>query len=474
MKIHEQCTVAPPPSATKTSLTLTFFDLFWLRIHPLELTFFYSLASQQSNPSFFFANVVPKLKTSLSHTLQHFLPLAGNVVWPSDSPKPFVQFTPGDAVSVVVAESDAEFDQEIDYSPRETAPTRPFIPHLHSSESLASVMSIQITLFPNKGFSIGMNIHHAVLDGKSAAMFIKAWAFLCQTQTNDETQIPSLVPELLPSFDRTLVKEPAHLRPFFTENLTGFLSNTYPQDNSDGRCLKILDFPPKDAVRATFVLTGGDLEKIKRRVLSKWEVVEESNSTVSSKPPNLSSFVVICAYVAVCIAKAVHGVEREKDKFAFLLAADWRFRSEPRIPDNYFGNCVWNNVVDSDPLDFIKEEGVVLVAKRIHRKVKMLGEEAVLEGFSQLVDLMKQGAQIIGVSMSNRFGVYDTNFGFGKPSKVEITSLDRNSSSQTFGLVESKDGSGGVEVEIVMNKQAMDLFATLFREGLCDDESSSS
>ncbi|KAK7374516.1 hypothetical protein VNO80_07946 [Phaseolus coccineus] len=129
--------------------------------------------------------VVPKLKTSLSHTLQHFLPLAGNIVWPSDSPKPFVQFTPGDAVSVVVTESDAEFDQEIDYSPREIAQFHPFIPHLHSSESLASVMSIQITLFPNKGFSISMSTHHAVLDGKSAA--IKAWASLCQTQTNDET-----------------------------------------------------------------------------------------------------------------------------------------------------------------------------------------------------------------------------------------------------------------------------------------------
>ncbi|KAK7335400.1 hypothetical protein VNO80_27218 [Phaseolus coccineus] len=180
MKIHEQCIVAPPPLAPKTSLTLTFFDLFWLRFHPLELLFFYSLASQQSNPSFFFANVFPKLKTSLSHTLQHFLPLAGNIVWPSDSPKPFVQFTPGDAVSVVVTESDAEFNQEIDYSPRETAGSHPFIPHLHSSESLASVMSIQITLFPNKGFSIGMSTHHAVLDGKSAAMFIKAWASLCQ------------------------------------------------------------------------------------------------------------------------------------------------------------------------------------------------------------------------------------------------------------------------------------------------------
>ncbi|KAK7374515.1 hypothetical protein VNO80_07945 [Phaseolus coccineus] len=248
----------------------------------------------------------------------------------------------------------------------------------------------------------------------------------------------------------------------------------YPQDNSDGRCLKIVPLPPitKDVVRATFVLTRGDLEKIKRRVLSKWEVVEESKSTVSSKPPNLSSFVVTCAYVTVCIAKAIHGVEREKDKFAFVFSADWRFRSELRIPDTYFGNCVWHNSVDADQLDFIKEEGVVLVAKRIHRKVKMLGQEAVIEGFSEFLDLIKQGVQIMIVAMSNRLGVYDTNFGFGKPSKVEITSLDR-SSYQTLGLVESKDGSGGVEVGMVMNKHAMDLFATLFREGLCDDDESS-
>ncbi|CAJ1828363.1 unnamed protein product [Sphenostylis stenocarpa] len=467
MKIHEQCVVAPPPSATQTSITLTFFDLFWLRLRPLELTFFYSLPPPHSDPSFFFANVVPKLKTSLSHTLHYFLPLAGNIVWPSDSPKPIVQFTPGDGVSVVVTESDVEFNHEIDYSPREAARSHPFVPHLHSSDSLASVVSFQITLFPNEGFSIGMSINHAVLDGKSAAMFIKAWASLCQSQTNDETQIPSLVPELEPSFDRTLIKEPD-----FTENLTGFLLNAFPQENRDPRCLKIIPSSPvpKDAIRAKFVLTRRDLEKIKKRVLFKWDVVEESKSTVSSKPATLSSFVVTCAYVTVCIAKAVHGVDRGKKKFAFGFAADWRFRLEPRIPDNYCGNCVWNNLVNAEPFDYIKEEGVVIVAKHIHRRVKMLDKGAAFERFSQIMDLSRQGdVQMIGAKMSNRFGVYDTDFGWGKPAKVEITSLQGNK-TPNIGLAESKDGSGGVEVELVLNKHVMNLFATLFREGLRDDD----
>ncbi|CAJ1828453.1 unnamed protein product, partial [Sphenostylis stenocarpa] len=450
--VHSQLLLIPPGS-------LAISDRFCPWLLPFELTFFYSLPPPHSDPTFFFANVVPKLKTSLSHTLHYFLPLAGNIVWPSDSPKPIVQFTPGDAVSVVVTESDAEFNHEINYSPREAARSHPLVPHLHSSDSIASVMCFQITLFPNKGFSIGMSTQHAVLDGKSAVMFIKAWASLCRSQTNDDTQILPLVPELQPSFERSLIKEPTHVRAYFKQKC-------------DERCLRSRPSPPvaKDAVRAKFVLTRGDLEIIKRRILSKWDLVEESKSTVSSKPSTLSSFVITCAYVTVCIAKAVHGIDREKKKFAFGFAADWRFRLEPRIPDNYCGNCVWNSLVNAEPLDYIKKEGVVIVAKHIHRKVKMLDEGPVFDGLSQIVEFLRQeDVQIIGVTMSNRFGVYDTDFGWGKPAEVEITSLDR-STCPCIGLAESKDGSGGVEVELVMNKHVMDLFATLFRQGLCDDD----
>ncbi|BAT83277.1 hypothetical protein LR48_Vigan843s003400 [Vigna angularis] len=135
LKIHEQCTVAPP-SAPQTSLPLVFFDLFWLRFHPVERIFFYSLPVTHSNPSIFFTQVVPKLKTSLS----------GNVLWPNASSNPVVQYTPGDAVSVVLAESEADFDHALDNAPKEASESRFLVPHLESSDSHASVMALQITL----------------------------------------------------------------------------------------------------------------------------------------------------------------------------------------------------------------------------------------------------------------------------------------------------------------------------------------
>lgn len=40
-------------------------------------------------------------------------------------------------------------------------------------EDKAKAMAIQITLFWNKGFSIGISFHHVVSDGKSSTTFMK-------------------------------------------------------------------------------------------------------------------------------------------------------------------------------------------------------------------------------------------------------------------------------------------------------------
>ncbi|KAK7340651.1 hypothetical protein VNO77_21360 [Canavalia gladiata] len=464
IKIHDHCTVAPP-SATQTSLPLTFFDFFWLRFHPVERIFFYSLHASQSHPSYFFDKVVTKLKTSLSLTLQHFPPLAGKVVWPSDSKNPIIQYTPGDSVSLILAHSHVDFHDMLSDSPHETNMSRSLVPHLESSDSRASAISLQITLFPNRGFSIGISTHHAVLDGKSSTLFIKAWASLCKI--NDES--PSLVPELEPFFDRKVIKNPTDLGMKYSNNLTEMLSKIFPHENSDGRCLKILPFQPRleDTVRATFVLTREDLEKIKKRVLSKWDVVY---GTECSKPTILSSFVLTTAYALVCIAKATNGVHTEKQKFAFGFTVDCRARVEPPIPGNYCGNCVWGVLVDTESLDFIKEEGLVIVAKSIHDKIKMLETKGPFHGsenmLSRYMALAKEGFETIGMAGSNRFGVYGIDFGWGKPAKVEITSVDR---ALTIGLAESRDGKGGVEVGLVLNNQVMNLFAQLFHQGLHHD-----
>ncbi|KAK7289926.1 hypothetical protein RIF29_03965 [Crotalaria pallida] len=343
IKIHEHCYVAPPPtSGPSSSYPLTFFDLIWLRFHPVERSFFYSFPFPNTDPSFFYEKVVPKFKTSLSLTLQHFLLLAGNIVWPSELKTPIVQHTPDDVgISLIITESETDFDLILDNSPHETAESRSFVPNLESSDTHASDISLQITLFPNKGFSIGISTHHAVLDGKSSTMFIKAWASLCY-QMDQESQSPSLVPEFEPFLDREIIKDPTGLDLHFTNNWTESLTKFFPTENNSKRTLKILPFPPKldDSVRATFEITRADLDKIKTRVLSKWdnatmnEQVLESSLIPYAKPHTLSTFVLTCAYVSVCIAKAIHGVESNRQKFVFAFTVDCRARLEQPVPNN--------------------------------------------------------------------------------------------------------------------------------------------
>ncbi|QHO10183.1 Phenolic glucoside malonyltransferase [Arachis hypogaea] len=495
IKIIDKCRVSPPPAPSTdvtVSLPLTFFDLFWVRFHPVERVFFYKL---HSPPSFFIEHVLPKLKTSLSLTLQHFLPLAGNLLWPSHSDKPILQYNPGDGVSLLIAESDEDFHHLLSYnSPREASETRCFVPELETLESRAALMSLQITLFPNSGFSIGISTHHAALDGKSSTMFIKAWASICQSLEEEQEESPTLVREFEPFFDREVIKDPKDVGLLLLNHWSDVMSKMFPDENNIKKSLKILPFEPKvkdsvratfkltrsdlekvkDSVRATFKLTRSDLEKVKKKVLSNWNSNvnngddEESTNT---PPSTLSTFVLTCSYVLVCIAKAINGIFKERKKFGFAFTGDCRNRLEPPIPENYCGNCLWAYVVDAKPEDFVKENGVVLVAKGIYKTTKMLGIEGFrgveASAFDKYMNMAKEGVEMIGTAGSNRFGVYGIDFGWGKPEKVEIASIDRG---LTMGLAENSDGNeGGVEVGLVLNKQVMDLFRTLFREGLEDD-----
>ncbi|KAE9449333.1 hypothetical protein C3L33_18743, partial [Rhododendron williamsianum] len=181
VKVLDVCRVAPTPhtpnSTAQTSLPLTFFDLLWLRFPPTQRLFFYKLSYPETT---LIDTILPKLKHSLSVTLQHYIPLAGNLTWPLDSGKPIVQYNEGDAVSLTVAESEANFYQLSGNSFREAKELHHFLPYLLASQTRVPVMALQITLFPNAGFCVGYAANHAVFDGKSIAMFMHSWASICK------------------------------------------------------------------------------------------------------------------------------------------------------------------------------------------------------------------------------------------------------------------------------------------------------
>ncbi|KAG5237612.1 malonyl-CoA:anthocyanidin O-glucoside-6''-O-malonyltransferase [Salix suchowensis] len=452
VKILELRQVAPACSSTDQSSTeftlpLTFMDALWLKFPPAESIFFYELT--ESSPTVFISIILPKLITSLSRALVNFLPLAGNLIWPQDSPKPLILYTPNDAVSLTIAESSSDFGRLSSNEIREAIELHPYTPDLCISDTRASVLALQITLFPNQGFCISFVTHHAALDGKTTAMFIKAWAHICKHLEPGKIDQPPLLPaDLIPSFDRSVIKDVAGLE---TEHLNYWLVMNEVVLKSNPRSLKVLPNiggpEPSDLVRATFELSREDIKFLRKKVQSQFDRIlkEDRNET---KQLHLSTFVLTCAYTG------------RYYKSFLLFSVDLRSRSlDPPIPNNYFGNCIAGQHVVAEARIFTEENGLAMIAE------KGLFEGA-RERLAELASL-EPGTQCLGVAGSTRFDFYRSDFGWGEPEKVEIASIDRTNS---VSLVESRDGmTGGVEIGLALKTHEMESFASLFVNGLKDN-----
>ncbi|KAF8388283.1 hypothetical protein HHK36_026949 [Tetracentron sinense] len=436
--VLEHCRVAPPPdSITQTSLPLTIFDLPFLRFPLVQIIYFYEYPHSKTH---FLDSVLPKLKHSLSLTLQHFYPLAGNLRWSPESEKPIILYVNGDSVSLTIAESNNDFYHLSGNHARNCNESHSLLPHLPSSETLAPLLALQFTVFPNYGFCIGIIIRHVIVDGQSSTMFLKSWASICRSGDS------SLSPELLPFYDRTVIKDPEGLEKFF---LNKFVKSTESETE-----FNIVDpRAPSNTVKTTFELSRGDIERLKKWVLTRREKDKQT------PPLHLSTLVLTCAYVWVCLIRA--DVKRKRIQLVFPV--DCRARLDPPIPLTYFGNCVVGYKVHTEPCDIMGEDGLVMAVEELNKVIRGL-ESGIHMGTKKKIPSPSEEMEApIGIAWSNRYRVYETDFGWGRPTKAEMISIEKTGA---MSLVESRDGAGGVEVGLALNKQEMEVFASIFTNGL--------
>ncbi|XP_062103281.1 phenolic glucoside malonyltransferase 2-like [Humulus lupulus] len=478
VKIVEVCKVAPPPttaasdqdsSSSPNSLPLTFFDIPWLRFPPVQRLFFYEFSNlddhaNKNTTSFFHSDILPKLKHSLSLTLQHFLPLAGNLTWPESSYKPIFVYVEGDeAVSLTVAETDADFYRLSGTNEfLEATEYHPLIPNLSVSHERAAALALQITFFPNCGFSIGMTMHHAALDGKSVQLFVKSWARMCRSR--GEYYCSS--DQLKPLYDRTVIKDPTGLDAIFAKQLRDL------DNGPDNRSLIPWSFKqvPSGSVRGTFHLTHANIENLKQYLVK------------TNEQHHLSTFCVTCAYIWVCLNKAeetYHGSQMS----ALGFAVDSRSHLVDPVPETYFGNCHVGKVVFADAKRLVGKEGLAVAVKVIGGSISSLEiKGSVLNGAENLVssfiesfsrsesDEGKARPIIYYIAGSPGFEVYSSDFGWGRPRKTDVVSIDR---TRAVSLSETRNGDG-VEAELVLKTQHMEAFASFFAKGLESISSNSS
>ncbi|MQM09983.1 hypothetical protein Taro_042866 [Colocasia esculenta] len=439
VRVVEQCRISPGPDGPfgDVSIPITFFDVPWLENHP------------------FAASALPRFKRSLSLVLRHYYPLAGRVrrrVVPGAASNKVddVFCTDGDYVPFTLAELCADddggggrcyFDHLAGDHPRQVESFRPLVPEIPES----FLMVLQVTVFQGAGVCIDVSISHLACDGCGFVSFLKAWASVCRSEDNAGSPAGAL-----PVIDRTLVSGTTALYRAtfdFQKYLTGVA-----RPSVDGN----------DVVHSTFLLRRSHMEELRRR-------------RPLPQPLRYSSFVLTCAYVWVCLLKAHGGQELQTpppeqglgDAAHFMFAVDCRSRLRPPLPAAYFGNCIRPCFVDDRRGDLLGDDGVAHAAEAIAESVAHMREDDVLRGAQEWMPMIaaRLPRQLLSTAGLPRFGVYELDFGWGRPAKVEVVGIER---SGAMALADSREDDGGIEVGLALLAPKMAKFSSLFAAGLED------
>ncbi|RDX98979.1 Coumaroyl-CoA:anthocyanidin 3-O-glucoside-6''-O-coumaroyltransferase 1, partial [Mucuna pruriens] len=179
---------------------------------------------------------------------------------------------------------------------------------------------------------------------------------------------------------------------------------------------------------------------MKRWVLNQWGKNEESEA-----PQYLSKFVVACAFVWTSLVKAKYPDDDADEVEYFRFSADSRNLFEYPIPATYIGNCLTRCNVMMKSKELKGEGGFVKAVKAIARALTDMKSEP-LKGAEYRQELGKKmfsSGRMVAVAGSPNFGVYETDFGFGRPTKVEMMLFPLIT---CVFLAESGDKGGGLEL----------------------------
>ncbi|KAI0493569.1 hypothetical protein KFK09_023688 [Dendrobium nobile] len=444
--LHEIRISPSPPLPSQPPQALSFLDAMWLQnSQPVERLFFYNFPHPTSD---FVDHNLPILTKSLSLTLRHFYPLAGSIRPSPDSDNQFeIVYEEGDSVSFIVAEfTGDDFGNISGRHPRSFKNLRLLVPKLASSSYgfISSPLSIQITVFQNQGLCIGFAINHAVCDGSGSMQFFRSWAAACRSAK------PTLDDICPPFLDRSVIIDTHGIRQKIFDATRQF-KEILKKEGS-------LPFSDSNLVSATFTLNKNHILRLKEHVRTKQ--VEEGKPSY-----HLSAFVVTCAYVWRCLVKA-RGYDGDI-KLCLGSPVDWRSRMRPPIPSNYFGNCLGTFLAELKAVQMLGKDGIEVAAMQIGKSIDGLegtdlGE--ILEaGIHKYLELA--GRRLLSIAGSPKFRVYETDFGWGRPVKVEVTSIIETGA---MSIAESRAEEGGIEIGLVLSEEEMNKFERNFATGLLD------
>lgn len=422
------------PSPGPAVVPLAFFDTFWISLPPIQRLFLYPETSGLP-----FASVVSSLKSSLSKTFLNFHPFAGKLTYLPSSADVIIDCTNTGGVAFIEAESDGDIDLLAGAPIHDSESFIGLVPELEMEELPMPLMAVQVTGFGGGGVAVGVAIHHTVADGKGVWQFMDAWAATCRGEGEEAVSVPV--------HDRAVIR---HSRG--EEIARRFLKDFSPDLPQMSAHVLSMEYR-LSLQRRTFILSSSAVQSLKQRLISR-----------SDGPDRPSIFTAISAHAWICIARANAASSTDaSDVSTLIFLADGRSRLQPPLPSSYTGNCVSVCYATSTWADLLGPAGLSRAQAEVARAARETTRDPLkrCETWAEDFKRLPEAGRVF-VSGSPRFRVYETDFGWGRPGRVELVSMNKDGE---VVLVQGRE-PGLVQVSVALDPIRMEVFAEAFVDGL--------
>ncbi|KAI3464703.1 hypothetical protein Pfo_021366 [Paulownia fortunei] len=292
----------------------------------------------------------------------------------------------------------------------------------------ANVGTIQLNYFDCGGMAICVILAHHITDATTLCTFLRAWS--ASARGSAEVICPSYIAQSAFPQKVAMQKE-SHM--FYS--LQQFLS--------------IGKF-----VTRRYVFDASAISTLKA----------QSTSSDDKRPTRVE---VVSAFIWKCFIMAVAAEKSSNDQKPFLLTqpVNLRRRAEPTFPDNSFGNFIWlaaaqcTNPMDTDLKELVNE--VKRAMSRIDKEfmMRLQADHGYYENLEELRKGIPEEANWFAFSSWAKIGLYDIDFGWGKPVWLSgFVSGDSDSVlPNSATLMETRSGDG-IEAWMILDEKYVASF----------------
>ncbi|WOG81902.1 hypothetical protein DCAR_0101058 [Daucus carota subsp. sativus] len=402
----------PTPEHLK-KYTLSFLDQLAPGVF-IPLLFYYPADDQAENRL-----KSDHLKKSLSEALSKFYPLAGRFV----SDNGHVDCN-DEGAQYVEAQVNCKLNDVIrDPIPNELAKLLP----LELDDATVDLnFAVQVNFFKCGGLAVGAVISHKVADALSFVNFMTSWAAIAR----GEQDVPS------PIFGLAKLFPPLDMSGF--EDRTGVLK--------------------ENIISKRFLFDASKILALKNKCAEDNKNKSPEDRTQPTRFEALSAFI----WNRYMAATGKNPGAPENTNIMFL-PVNLRTRFDPPLPKHYFGNLYRMAILTPSMQNGEKENygDIISQAREAIKSVDTSYVEKLKKGEDHLM-CMKQMAQkfdkgemlTMSFTSLSRFGVYEADFGWGKPVWVSSARL---TFSNVVTFFDNKEGDG-IEAWIILKEDEMAKF----------------